>query len=116
MDDLFAVRVQLWHLVRKGKRIVTSVPGTCLLIHLLPVIHHKPARIRGLFPVFLYVQPWREILSTMVEHGVHHHPDSVFMRLFDKMSHHLGIPKLRIDSCIILRIILMVRICLHNRV
>ena len=51
----------------------------------------------------------------MIEHRIYHHADSHSVSVRYKPAHRLTVPERRIDLCIIFRVILVVRLCLHDR-
>ncbi len=93
VDDRLAVRIELSASCPQRQRSSTVRPSYLPPYSSLPVVDHEPVRVGESFPFFFTSSHGAKVCSTMVEHCVHHHPDSVFVRLFYQMSHRLGSPR-----------------------
>ena len=114
LNYFFVICIQLWHSISKCKWIKPSISRICPFFDCFPVMDHKPVCIRRFFFFLQNIQPWCKLSSTMIEHGVHHDPNPMLMRLFYQIFKFFLRSKMRIDHRIICGVIFVVGFCFHN--
>ena len=103
------VGVELWHVLSKGKRIVSAVSCVASMLN-RPLVYHVPVGVFRFLSLFLDVQPHGVICACVVENRIQHHSYSGCMCLVYQGPKVLVGAKVRIHLPVISGVVFVVTV------